>query len=67
MIKDRDHPDLVGGIVWSRTELDWINTRIKQTQLETAEHILAMWNEPWPVTQKTFIDNLVTYIEGLKK
>ena len=23
-----DHPDLVGGIVWSRIELEWINKRL---------------------------------------
>ena len=31
-----DHPDLVGGIVWSRIELEWINKR-----LSDAEAILA--------------------------
>ena len=31
-----DHPDLVGGIVWSRIELEWINKR-----LYDAEAIIA--------------------------
>ena len=31
-----DHPDLVGGIVWSRIELEWINKR-----LSDAEAIIA--------------------------
>ena len=39
---------------------------MKLARIETAEHILAMWNEPWPVTQKPFIDNLKAYIEELK-
>jgi hypothetical protein len=28
-VTEFDHPDLVGGIKWSRLELDWINARIK--------------------------------------
>ena len=35
-------------------------------KLEAAQHILDMWNEPWPVTQKTFIDRLKSYVEELK-
>ena len=27
-----DHPDLVGGIVWSRCELDWINNRLSDAE-----------------------------------
>ncbi len=26
MLEPHDHPDFVGGIVWSRCELDWIRT-----------------------------------------
>jgi hypothetical protein len=58
--------DLVEGVIWSNIEREWIDDVINQTKLETAEHILAMWNEPWPVTQNPFIDNLKAYIEELK-
>ena len=27
-----DHPDLVGGIVWSRIELEWINKRLSDAE-----------------------------------
>ena len=36
-------------------------------KLEAALKILEMWYEPWPVSQKPFIDNLQAYIEELKK
>ena len=35
-------------------------------QLEAAEHILELWNEPWPIRQKSFIDMLREYVESLK-
>ena len=33
---------------------------------EAAEHILAMWKEPWPVTEKRFIGRMNDYVESLK-
>jgi len=44
-----------------------LEKRLAESKLKTAEHILYMWNEPWSVTQKPFIDNLKAYIEELKK
>jgi hypothetical protein len=35
-------------------------------QLEAAQHILEMWKEPWPVSEKRFIDRLEEYVESLK-
>ena len=35
-------------------------------QLEAAEHILELWNEPWPIRQKSFITMLREYVESLK-
>ncbi len=35
-------------------------------KLEAAEHILELWNEPWPIRQKSFITVLVEYVESLK-
>ena len=35
-------------------------------QLEAAEHILELWNEPWPIRQQSFITVLVEYVESLK-
>mgnify|MGYP000405536415 CR=1 FL=1 len=32
-----DHPDLVGGIVWSRIELEWINKRLSDAGAIIAE------------------------------
>ena len=29
-IEPHDHPDFVGGIVWSRTEITWIEERLQQ-------------------------------------
>jgi hypothetical protein len=34
--------------------------------LEAAEHILELWHEPWPITQKAFIKRLREYVESLK-
>ena len=36
LVAPHDHPDFVGGIVWSRIELEWINKR-----LSDAEAIIA--------------------------
>jgi hypothetical protein len=33
---------------------------------EAAEHILELWNEPWPIRQKSFITMLREYVESLK-
>jgi len=38
----------------------------KAGKLEAAEHILAMWNEAWPVTQLPFHMRLKEYAESLK-
>jgi len=35
--------------------------------LEAAEHILALWSEPWPVTPMSFIDRLRGYVFELRK
>lgn len=35
-------------------------------KLEAAEHILALWREPWPVSQMPFINRLEVYVEELK-
>ena len=32
-----DHPDLVGGIVWSRIELEWINKRLSDVEAIIAQ------------------------------
>jgi len=34
--------------------------------LEAAEHILELWNEPWPIRQMSFITMLREYVEELK-
>lgn len=36
LITKFDHPDLVGGVVWSDCELDWINERLAK-EVECAE------------------------------
>ena len=33
---------------------------------DAAKHILEMWYQPWPITEKRFITNLMEYVEGLK-
>lgn len=33
---------------------------------EAAEHILDLWRQPWPVTEKPFIKLLEAYVEELK-
>lgn len=33
-IKPEDHPDFVGGWVWTKLELDWINGRIAELSAE---------------------------------
>ena len=35
-------------------------------KLEAAQHILDMWNEPWGVTEMSFIDRLKSYVGELK-
>jgi hypothetical protein len=39
---------------------------IKQAKREAAEHILEMWRDPWPVTERSFIDRLEAYVEEIK-
>lgn len=36
-IKASDHPDFVGGIVWSELELRWINAQLEQARREERE------------------------------
>jgi hypothetical protein len=48
-------------------EIELFKNAYKSGKLEAAIKILEMWNEPWPITQKPFIDNLKAYIEELKK
>jgi chromosome segregation ATPase len=40
---------------------------IKQGQREAAEHILEMWRDPWPRTERSFIDRLEAYRDELRK
>lgn len=35
-------------------------------KLEAAQHILDLWLEPWPMSQKSFINRLREYVEELK-
>jgi hypothetical protein len=35
-------------------------------KLEAAKYILKLWNEPWPIRQKSFITMLREYVEDLK-
>lgn len=39
---------------------------IKQAKREAVNHILEMWHEPWPRTERRFIDRLEAYAEELK-
>jgi hypothetical protein len=39
---------------------------IKQGQRAVAEHILEMWRDPWPRTERSFFDRLEAYAEELK-
>lgn len=39
---------------------------IKQAKKEAAEHILEMWRDPWPRTERRFIDRLEEYVGGLE-
>jgi len=52
---------------WYQRGISGYQEGIKLARIETAERILEMWYEPWPVTRKPFIDNLKAYIEELKK
>ena len=42
IVRPEDHPDFIGGIVWSRLELDWINTRISDAERIIAAKVLAL-------------------------
>jgi F0F1-type ATP synthase membrane subunit b/b' len=47
-------------------EIERLRQAIKQGQREAAEHILEMWRDPWPRTERSFIDRLEAYVEELK-
>jgi hypothetical protein len=40
---------------------------IKQGQRAVAEHILEMWRDPWPRTERSFIDRLEAYVQGQRE
>ena len=54
MIEAHDHPDFVGGIVWSDCELRWINGRIAELEAQLAA-VTAERDE----NQKRYIRQLV--------
>ena len=47
-------------------EIERLKEAIKQAKREAAEHILEMWRDPWPRTERSFIDRLEAYVEELK-
>jgi hypothetical protein len=52
MVKKTDHPDLVGGIVWSNCELDWINERITMAILTEREACAMVCDNYEPLGMK---------------
>ena len=40
-IEPHDHPDFVGGIVWSRIEIAWIEERLQQAIAEAKQEAYA--------------------------
>lgn len=50
-----------------RHELDGIEGKANAAgKLEAAQLILALWNEPWPISRMSFIDRLEAYVNELK-
>ncbi len=47
------------------TEKVW-NDAHAAGKLESAQHILALWEEPWPVSQMSFISRLRAYVASCK-
>jgi hypothetical protein len=56
----------MGLLAEQRDEIADLKQAIKQGQREAAEHILEMWRDPWPRTERSFIDRLEAYVEELK-
>lgn len=38
----------------------------KAGKAEAAEHIIALWVEPWIISRQSFSMRLLNYVEGLK-